>query len=251
MPRSGLPPCTGTVTEGATSAGSTWSAPCPGDAVGVAVAVVARQQSFQRVDEVVVGPGAGLDNRDARGGVRHEDVAQAVRAAAAERPHRVGEIDDAATRCVDFEHVGVHETQRTDESLKSENASRSPIEPFGRWEEGRRWTGGAIGALPRTQRGWIVYARSTTIQAQPSSIDAGIAHVRDEVMPALQAMDGCIGMSLLVDRESGRCIATSAWETEEAMRASAELVRPLRDRAAETFGGTGRVEEWEIGAPAP
>ena len=30
-----------------------------------------------------------------------------------------------------------------------------------------------------------MYARSTTIQAQPSSIDAGIAHVRDAVMPAL------------------------------------------------------------------
>jgi heme-degrading monooxygenase HmoA len=91
-----------------------------------------------------------------------------------------------------------------------------------------------------------VYTRSTTIQAQPASIDAGIAHVRDEVMPALQGMDGCIGMSLLVDRASGRCIATSAWETKEAMHASAERVRPLRDRAAEIFGGSPTVEEWEL-----
>jgi quinol monooxygenase YgiN len=91
-----------------------------------------------------------------------------------------------------------------------------------------------------------VHARSTTIQAQPSSIDAGIAYTRDEVMPALQEMDGCVGLSLLVDRESGRCIATSAWETEEAMRASAERVRPLRDRAAEMFGGPATVDEWEI-----
>jgi quinol monooxygenase YgiN len=91
-----------------------------------------------------------------------------------------------------------------------------------------------------------VYARSTTVQAKPESIDAGIAHVRDEVMPALQEMDGCVGMSLLVDRESGRCIATSAWETEEAMHASAERVRPLRDRAAEIFGGSVTVDEWEI-----
>jgi quinol monooxygenase YgiN len=91
-----------------------------------------------------------------------------------------------------------------------------------------------------------VYARSTIIEAQPSSIDAGIARVRDEVMPALQAMDGCIGVSLLVDRESGRCIATSAWETEQAMRASAEKVRQVRDRAAETFAGRATVAEWEI-----
>jgi len=91
-----------------------------------------------------------------------------------------------------------------------------------------------------------VYARSTTIQAQPSSIDDGIAHVRDEVMPALHDMAGCIGVSLLVDRQSGRCIATSAWETEEAMRDSRDQVTPIRDRAAEMFGGTANVEQWEI-----
>ncbi|OBA79529.1 hypothetical protein A9W99_20930 [Mycobacterium sp. 1164966.3] len=93
-----------------------------------------------------------------------------------------------------------------------------------------------------------MYARSTTIQAQPSSIDGGIAHVREDVMPALQGMPGCIGVSLLVDRRSGRCIATSAWESDEAMRASGETVTPIRDRAAEMFGGTANVEQWEIAA---
>jgi heme-degrading monooxygenase HmoA len=92
----------------------------------------------------------------------------------------------------------------------------------------------------------VVYARSTTIQAHPLSIDAGIAHVRDEVMPALQAIDGCIGLSLLVDRRSGRCIATSAWQSEEAMRASGDRARPIRDRAAQIFGGNPQIDEWEI-----
>ena len=91
-----------------------------------------------------------------------------------------------------------------------------------------------------------MFARSTTIEAQPEAIDAGIAYMSDEVMPALQAMDGCIGMSLLVDRESGRCIATSAWETEDAMRASNDQVAPVRERAAESFRGAMTVEEWEI-----
>jgi heme-degrading monooxygenase HmoA len=86
------------------------------------------------------------------------------------------------------------------------------------------------------------------MQAQPSSIDAGIAHVRDEVMPALQDVEGCIGVSLLVDRQSGRCIATTAWETEDARRDSAERITPIRDRAAGMFGGTANVEEWEIAA---
>ncbi len=104
------------------------------------------------------------------------------------------------------------------------------------------------GALPRGEKGWIVYARSTTIQAQPSSIDAGVAHLRDAVMPRLQEVDGCVGMSLLADPQTGRCILTTAWETEEAMQASAEQIRPIRDRAADEFGGVGdpMVEEWEI-----
>jgi hypothetical protein len=93
-----------------------------------------------------------------------------------------------------------------------------------------------------------VYARSTTIQAQPSSIDAGVAHIRDVVMPTLRQIDGCVGVSLLVDRGSGRCIATSAWETEQAMHASADRIRPVRDQAAEMFGGSLTVEEWEIAA---
>jgi quinol monooxygenase YgiN len=92
-----------------------------------------------------------------------------------------------------------------------------------------------------------VYARSTTMQAQPSSIDAGIAQVRDEIMPTVTAMDGCVGMSLLVNRESGHCIVTTAWETEEAMDASAERASQLRDQAAGTFEGTiDKVEGWEI-----
>ncbi len=91
-----------------------------------------------------------------------------------------------------------------------------------------------------------MYARSTTIQAQPKSIDAGIAHMRDSVMPALEGMPGCVGLSLLVDRTSGRCIATSSWDSEEAMRASAESIEPIRDQAAQLFGGSAQVEEWEI-----
>jgi len=91
-----------------------------------------------------------------------------------------------------------------------------------------------------------VYARSTTIQAQPLSIDIGIAHVRDVVMPALAEIGGFVGMSLLVDRQSGTCIATSSWDTVGAMRAGAERVAPIRDRAALMFDGSARVEEWEI-----
>jgi heme-degrading monooxygenase HmoA len=78
-------------------------------------------------------------------------------------------------------------------------------------------------------------------------MDAGIAHVRDEIMPAMQGMQGCIGISLLADRESGRCIITTAWQSEEAMRASAEKASEARERARREFDGdVENVDEWEI-----
>ena len=92
-----------------------------------------------------------------------------------------------------------------------------------------------------------MYARTTMIEAMPSSVDAGIAYVRDKVMPLLEGLDGHIGLSLLADRSSGRCIVTSAWESEDAMRASAPAVQEVRSFAAEIFGGgSPTVDEWDI-----
>lgn len=91
-----------------------------------------------------------------------------------------------------------------------------------------------------------MYARSTTITAQLGSIDAGIAHIRDEVLPALKELDGFVGLSMMADRDSGRCIATSAWLGEDAMRASANQVAAIRNRAADILGGSAEVEEWDI-----
>lgn len=91
-----------------------------------------------------------------------------------------------------------------------------------------------------------MYARTTTVQGNPAHVDDGIALVRDEVMPALQSMEGCIGVSMLVDRESGGAIVTSSWESREAMRATEAAVAPLRDRAQQILGGRPEVKEWDI-----
>ncbi len=91
-----------------------------------------------------------------------------------------------------------------------------------------------------------MYARSTTIHGNPQSVDEGTAYVRDEVMPAVRAMDGCVGLSMLADHETGMCIVTTSWRDREAMAASAEGVRSMRDRAAQVFGGQFEVREWEV-----
>ena len=91
-----------------------------------------------------------------------------------------------------------------------------------------------------------MHARSTTFRDRPAALASGIALVRDELLPALLEMPGCSGLSMLVDRGSGTCIVTTAWEDELALRRSADVVAQLRRRASEHFGARPSVQAWEV-----
>ena len=91
-----------------------------------------------------------------------------------------------------------------------------------------------------------MYARSTTFHGKPENIDAGIKFVKTEVAPTLYQIDGCRGLSLLVDRQTGECIATSSWDSEAAMLASDKGLRPIRDRGKDVVGGSMQIDAWEI-----
>ena len=91
-----------------------------------------------------------------------------------------------------------------------------------------------------------MYARTTTIHGDPTAIDEGIAFLRDRVMPAVEGLPGYVGLSMLADRDSGRCIATTSWKDEAAMADTGEQLRPLRARFAEVLGGPVELHSWEI-----
>ena len=91
-----------------------------------------------------------------------------------------------------------------------------------------------------------MYARSTTVRGKPEALEDAIAYVRDKIMPAVQQMDGSIGLSMLVDRTSGRCVVTTAWADHESLRGSAEGVMAMRRRAGEIMAGPTVVQEWEV-----
>jgi heme-degrading monooxygenase HmoA len=95
-----------------------------------------------------------------------------------------------------------------------------------------------------------VYARSTTFRGDPNAMADGIAYTRDKVLPAVQQMDGCVGLSMLVDRSTGRCIVTTSWDDAESMHHSAEAIRSIRETAIRTVRGTenaAEVVEWQVG----
>ena len=92
-----------------------------------------------------------------------------------------------------------------------------------------------------------MFARTTTLIGRQPGIDRGIRYVQDEVMPALQAVDGFVGLSTLVDHATGRCIITTSWHTAQAARSGEPSVRPILDRCIAAFDGEdSTVDEWEV-----
>jgi heme-degrading monooxygenase HmoA len=92
-----------------------------------------------------------------------------------------------------------------------------------------------------------VHARTSRFSADPARLDAGVGHLRHDAMPDLQRMPGFVGMSGLVDRASGRCLVTTAWRDEQAMREAADAVATLREGVASAMGaGEPELAEWEF-----
>lgn len=93
-----------------------------------------------------------------------------------------------------------------------------------------------------------MYARSTTAQGDPQTMERLIPYIRDEVMPSVEVMPGYVGISILSNRENGTVIATTTWDTEETMRASESVIGPSRARAGEMVGASPTVLQWEVAA---
>jgi heme-degrading monooxygenase HmoA len=93
-----------------------------------------------------------------------------------------------------------------------------------------------------------MHARLSTLQLDPSRVDEAIAQLEERDVPALRALDGFKGLTVLVDRSSGKVVGTSYWASKEHMDAAEEAGEEARGRAAETGGASGspQVERFEV-----
>lgn len=92
-----------------------------------------------------------------------------------------------------------------------------------------------------------MYGRITFLEGSSEQIDAGTEYVRGTILPAARELDGFRGILSLSDRESGKGLTITLWETEEAMRASEEKANRMRDEAAQALGGSiAGVERYEV-----
>ena len=92
-----------------------------------------------------------------------------------------------------------------------------------------------------------MHARVSTITGSPDQAEAGIADFTERVIPWIRQNGGPGGI-LLIDRESGKAVAITLWNDEEAMRLSEESANEHRRRVSDEMQSaqSPTVERYEV-----
>lgn len=92
-----------------------------------------------------------------------------------------------------------------------------------------------------------MFARVSTLQGSPDSVDAGLDDVKSNVLPAIRQVPGFAGMIALTDRSSGKTIGITLWESEAALKDSEDSANRLRSGVADAGAShVVSVESFEV-----
>jgi heme-degrading monooxygenase HmoA len=92
-----------------------------------------------------------------------------------------------------------------------------------------------------------MHARVTTMEGTSERLDDGLRQIREDVVPQLQQQDGYKGFVVFDNRQSGKLIGFSLWESEQAMQASEEVANRTRRESAGVMDDTiTGVERYEV-----
>jgi heme-degrading monooxygenase HmoA len=93
-----------------------------------------------------------------------------------------------------------------------------------------------------------MHARMTSMEGSSERLSEGLREIREDVLPQLQQQDGFKGFIVFDNRQNGKLVGFSLWESEQAMRASEEVADRTRRESAETMSDTiAGVERYEVG----
>jgi heme-degrading monooxygenase HmoA len=88
-----------------------------------------------------------------------------------------------------------------------------------------------------------MHARVSCFEGPPNKMDEGMRYFREQVLPKMKQTDGFKGAISLHDRQSGKTLGISLWESEEAIRATEEAANQSRSEVAEALVGR-RWQAW-------
>ncbi len=92
-----------------------------------------------------------------------------------------------------------------------------------------------------------MFARVSIFQGSPDQTAEGIRLAREQILPAAKLQDGFKGIYILFDRQSGRSLSMTLWESEQEMQASEQAAYRARTESAEASGETVvAVERYEV-----
>ena len=92
-----------------------------------------------------------------------------------------------------------------------------------------------------------MFARVSTYECRPEQLDEMHHEGMEHVLPALEMQDGFSGGLVLADRQSGKFLVVTLWESEQAMDSTEDASHWLRIFGAESGGGTiSSVQRYEV-----
>ncbi|MFF4501769.1 hypothetical protein [Streptomyces sp. NPDC001401] len=90
-----------------------------------------------------------------------------------------------------------------------------------------------------------MFVRTVYATGDPAKVDTAIRALNSQGRDLLEERPGYRGAGIFVDRELGKLLAVSWWESEEARRNSDEVMRERRGALLEPFAATTAVENYE------
>lgn len=92
-----------------------------------------------------------------------------------------------------------------------------------------------------------MFSRVTSYQGRPGQVEQPVQQF-EEARDRLEELAGFEGAYFLYDQKTGKAMTITFWESEEAMRASASAIAPLRDTVVQALGTTQPpvIETYEV-----
>ena len=92
-----------------------------------------------------------------------------------------------------------------------------------------------------------MYARITTVEGDPSKIDAAVAVLNEKIIPALKGLKGFTAVNFMADRSTGKLVGVAFWQDQAALEESVEAVSPMRNEVADAVAGkVVSVESYDL-----
>lgn len=92
-----------------------------------------------------------------------------------------------------------------------------------------------------------MFARVTVVQGSADKVEQGIESFKTQVLATVKTVPGYKAAFMLGDRQTGKGMGITLWESEEARRKGGEAVESGRAATIEAMGGSvPPVEEFEV-----